>query len=117
MLGEPTVCARDADITFLSSDNVYFRLHRINLDTHSEGFSPPSSTLSPVREAVPLTETSAVLELLFQFMYPQVQPDLDTVPFETLAGLAEAAEKYQVYAALQLIKIHMMCAILVLWHL
>lgn len=111
------VRARDgADITFLSSDKVYFWIHRNNLDTHSEGFSPPSSTSSPVREAVPLTETAAVLDLLFQFMYPQVQPDLHKVPFKTLAGLAEAAEKYQVYAALQLIKIHMMYAILAFLH-
>ncbi|KAF7978064.1 hypothetical protein HWV62_1703 [Athelia sp. TMB] len=40
------------------------------------------------------------LELLFQFMYPPKQPDLKKIEFKQLADLAEAAEKYQVYAAM-----------------
>lgn len=51
-------------------------------------------------EIVQLTEDSATLELLFQFMYPRRLPELKKVAFATVASLAEAAEKYEVYAAI-----------------
>jgi hypothetical protein len=51
---------------------------------------------------VPLTESAEVLELLLQFMYRQRQPNLRTIEFTTLAGLAEAAEKYEVFAAIDI---------------
>ena len=58
-------------------------------------------------EVVALTETSTVLEILLQYMYRQPQPDLERVDFETLAGVAEAAEKYQVFAAMPWYKLLM----------
>jgi hypothetical protein len=42
-------------------------------------------------------------------MYPQPQPDLHTLPFPTLAALAEAVEKYMVYAALTVCRMRMEC--------
>ena len=51
--------------------------------------------------------TSAVLDLLLQYMYRQPQPDLKKVDFETLAGVSEAAEKYQVFAAISWCKLLM----------
>ena len=48
-------------------------------------------------EIVWLTEDSATLELLFQFMYPQHPPELKNVDFVTVMSLAEAAEKYEVF--------------------
>jgi len=56
---------------------------------------------------VDLQETSATLELLFQFIYPQRHPALDTTPFEVLAPLAEASEKYQVFPAMNICHIRM----------
>ena len=93
------VCADDADVAFRSCDGILFKIHRKNLETHSEGFSPPPGT-SPQTEIVPLTENGDTLDLLFQFMYPRRQPDLTDVEFKQLAELAEAAEKYQVFTAM-----------------
>ncbi|KAJ7026037.1 hypothetical protein C8F04DRAFT_878741, partial [Mycena alexandri] len=51
-------------------------------------------------DVIVLSETSAVLDVLFQYMYRQQQPNLQLVEFLVFAGLAEAAEKYVVYSAL-----------------
>jgi len=40
-------------------------------------------------------------------MYRQPQPDLKDMDFDILAGVAEAAEKYQVFAAISLCKLWM----------
>lgn len=93
-------CAADADLTFLSNDSVLFKVHRKNLDMLSEGFAAPAR-VSGEGEIVQLVESAAVLELLFQYVYPQRQPKLELVEFEVLNGLAEAVEKYQVYPALE----------------
>ena len=45
--------------------------------------------------------------LLFQFMYPQRQPNLKQLEFRTLSALAEAAEKYQVFSALDICSVYM----------
>ena len=77
---------------------------------HSEGFAGAdaiSGASSSDHEVVQLTETSAVLDLLLQYMYRQPQPDLKKADFETLAGVAEAAEKYQVYSATTVCNIFM----------
>jgi hypothetical protein len=95
-----TVCAADSDLTFLSSDNVLFKVHRRNLEMLTEGFAAPAM-VSGEGEVVQLVEPAAVLELLFQYVYPQRHPKLNLVDFEILNGLAEAAEKYQVYPALE----------------
>ncbi|KAJ7063680.1 hypothetical protein C8F01DRAFT_87217 [Mycena amicta] len=117
----------DSDIAFRSSDQTIFRIHTKNLETHAEGFPPtafaaahrPSLTPSPSSsssqssssntdlEIVDLTERAETLELLFQYIYPRRQPDLTVLPFPVLADLAEAAEKYQVYAAMDICRIFM----------
>ncbi|KAJ7496456.1 hypothetical protein FB451DRAFT_1207852 [Mycena latifolia] len=101
--------ATDADITILSSDGVIFKVHRKNLEVHSPVFASAGSTTLPENggEPVQLSETSAILDLLFQFMYPQPQPDLQVLEFETFAGLAEAAEKYTIHSALTLCRMRM----------
>ncbi|KAJ7633243.1 hypothetical protein FB45DRAFT_832714, partial [Roridomyces roridus] len=86
-----------ADVTFRSSDNVLFHLHRKNLDICASGFPGEMASTGEVLE---LPEASATLELLFQFLYPQPQPALDTAPLEVLKPLAEAAEKYKVFPAM-----------------
>ncbi|KZP05901.1 hypothetical protein FIBSPDRAFT_765209 [Athelia psychrophila] len=96
------VCKADSDITFRSCDGILFKVHRKNLEVCSEGFSPPDGTIAGA-EAVSLTEDGATLELLFQHMYfgPQRHPDLKKIEFKQLAELSEAAEKYQVYSAME----------------
>ncbi|KAF7973109.1 hypothetical protein HWV62_16222 [Athelia sp. TMB] len=101
-------CAADADIVFLSSDSILFRVHSSNLTCGSEGFAPPTGTSSLSKhDIVQLTETSMTLELLFQFMYPQRPPDLSALEFKSFMGVAEAAEKYQVYSAMQICAMQM----------
>ncbi|KAF8054865.1 hypothetical protein FPV67DRAFT_1459805 [Lyophyllum atratum] len=102
---DKTVRAGDADVTFVSSDNILFYIHRKNLETHAAAFPP--AEFDTRGEIVPLTEDSRTLELLFQYIYPQRHPDLESTPFETLAPLAEAAEKYEVFAAMNICKIRM----------
>lgn len=99
-----SVCATDADMTISSSDGVLFKVYRKNLEVHSDVFANAEDTTRPENgdEIVYLTESSIVLDLLFQFMYRQPQPDLEALEFKTFASLAEAAEKYVVYSALTL---------------
>ncbi|KAF7362556.1 hypothetical protein MVEN_00603800 [Mycena venus] len=97
-------CTLDADITISSSDGVLFKVHRRNLETHSGVFADAADATRPENggEPVELSETADVLEILFQFMYPQLsQPDFRTMDFKTFAGLAEAVEKYMLYSALK----------------
>ena len=104
----PLVRAADADVTISSSDGVLFKVHRKNLELWSEGF-PGSDVPVTVHdnEVVPLTERAATLELLFRYMYKERQPDLSAVPPDDLAELAEAAEKYMVYPAMEVCKVRM----------
>jgi len=99
-------CAADSDVTFESCDKVLFKIHCKNLETHSEGFTLPDWT-SLSNEIVPLSESAEVLDLLFQYIYPQRPPDLKAVDFKTLAAVAEAVEKYQVFAAMEICNILM----------
>ena len=82
-----------------------FRIYRKNLDTNAAGFPPLG--FDTLNEVITLTENSQTLELLFQFMYPKRHPDLETTPIEILAPLAEAAEKYEVFSALNMCKVRM----------
>jgi hypothetical protein len=107
-----TVCAVDSDLTLQSSDGVLYKVHRKNLEFHSEPFAAAdaisaTSDNSGGAEIVHLSERSTVLDLLLQYMYRQRQPDLEKVDFQILAELAEAAEKYEVYSAMTVCNIHM----------
>lgn len=88
-----------------SSDGVLFKVHRKNLEMFTEGF--PGSDIPVHDEIVPLTETATTLELLFQYIYRQRQPDLSRLKPQELAQLAEAAEKYEVYSAMEVCKMRM----------
>ena len=101
-----TVCAADSDLTFLSDDNVLFKVHRKNIEIFSEGLAAAAKVPKDV-EFVQLVEPAAILELLFQYLYPQRHPNLKSVEFEVLNGLAEAVEKYKVYPALESCKTSM----------
>ncbi|KIK61159.1 hypothetical protein GYMLUDRAFT_590187 [Collybiopsis luxurians FD-317 M1] len=94
--------ASDADVVIRSSDNVNFYLHKRNLEYSTDGFPPTSilPTSSSENEVVTLTESSATLEVVFQFVYPQRYPELDYLDLKSLLTVAEAAEKYGVFAAI-----------------
>ena len=93
--------------TFYSKDGVLFYIKRSFIDAHARGFPPPPNTANPNATLYRLEESSSTLELLFQFMSPQRSPDLTAVDFEVLAALAEAAEKYEVFGAMEICRIHM----------
>jgi len=97
--------ASDSDVTISSSDGVLFSVHKKNLATHSEVF--PDGDLATNDEIVPLSEESCTLELLFQYMYRQPQPDITELPFKQLSQLAEAAEKYRVFSAMEICRVMM----------
>ncbi|KII91406.1 hypothetical protein PLICRDRAFT_38159 [Plicaturopsis crispa FD-325 SS-3] len=93
-----------------SSDRVLFKLHRKYLDVHSEGFAIEGLNLVE-GEVIDLTENSKTLGLLFQYVYPRRQPDLEKIEFSVLDALAEAAEKYQVFPAMEICMHRMIDAI------
>jgi hypothetical protein len=94
------VDAKDADVVFKSSDAVLFHLHRKNLEVCTGGLPPGG--FSTDGAVVDLAENSEVLEILFTFAYPSRRPSLVGVEFSILAGVAEAAEKYEVYIAMDM---------------
>ncbi|KAF8986309.1 hypothetical protein BDQ17DRAFT_1259751, partial [Cyathus striatus] len=97
--------AADADVIFRSSDEVLFSIHKKNLEITTGGF--PTADFKTNGEAIPLTETSETLGLLFQFVYAKRHPSLADTKFEVLAPLAEAAEKYEVFSATNICHIRM----------
>lgn len=68
--------------------------------------TPKGTDDSPL-DIVDVTESSETLQLLLQFMRRQPQPNVAEMDFATLERLAEAAEKYEVYSATQLLKFAM----------
>ena len=92
-----------------SSDGVRFGAHKRNLEQHSAGFPIAEVTkFDNAEEVVTLPEHGSALGPLLQFMHNGVpQPDLKELSFSTLALLAEAVEKYMVFSATQVCKMHM----------
>ncbi|KZV74943.1 hypothetical protein PENSPDRAFT_572392 [Peniophora sp. CONT] len=105
LLNYDTVSASDADLTLESSDGVLFKVHRINFSVHSCIFPGPEVPVND--EVVKFLESSEVLELLLQFIYPNTSPDLEHLPFEILSDLAEASEKYHIFSAMEICRLHM----------
>lgn len=97
------VCAPNFDVKFQSSDGILFQIHKINLEINAGGFVPPE--FETHNEIVHLTETAMTLELLFQFCYPDHRPDVEALEFDAL--LAEAAEKYQLFSAMNIYRTSM----------
>ncbi|EIM81113.1 uncharacterized protein STEHIDRAFT_67132, partial [Stereum hirsutum FP-91666 SS1] len=89
----------DADVVFQSSDAVHFRIHTKYLECNTGGL-PPTEVHSNDSEIVTLAEDSKTLYLLFEFIHPRRHPSLDNEEFSTILAVAEAAERYQVYSAM-----------------
>ncbi len=94
-----------ADLSIRSSDNVIFKVHQRNIDTHTTVFPPfPCST----DDNVELSERSEVLEVLFKYTYPTPPlPDLGRVAFPLLEEISIAADKYQFTSLSVLCDVHM----------
>lgn len=71
----------------------------------------PGSEFDTCGEVVHLTEPSRVLRILFGFVHPRRHPDVEELDFKTLAEVAEAAEKYEVFSAINVCKMQMRCAL------
>ncbi|KAL1750471.1 hypothetical protein FB107DRAFT_279603 [Schizophyllum commune] len=91
--------SKDGDIAvFRSVDGALFNIHRINLRVVTDGpFAEDFPTSDG--EIIDLTEDAETLETLFTFVYSGRHPTLADTPFDRLAKLAEAAEKYGVAPA------------------
>lgn len=101
------VSNESADLTFRSLDNILFKIHGKYLEATSAGLAPPPSTLID-RAYIELEEPSTILEILFQFIHPPSeykryrQPDVRSVGLDIFFAVAEAAEKYIVFGAINL---------------
>ena len=78
-----------------------FYIHRKNLDAHSSAFPSAEFTPSSREETVHLAEPSDVLEILFQFIYPNRHPILHDKDVKAVLAVAEAVEKYQIFSAMR----------------
>ena len=94
-----------ADVTFQSSDGILFHLQRKYLEVATGAF--PGAEFDTNGEITHLTESAAVLATLFGFMHPKRYPDVEELEFPLLADVAEAAEKYEAYAAIELCRLQM----------
>jgi hypothetical protein len=113
------VCDPNANITFISSDHVLFRMHQTHINYSSAGLAiPDSKELIIGSESVPLSEPSETLEILFQFIEPPSesrnyrQPSVLDMEPRLFFAVAEAAEKYIVYGAMNICLTRMQYAFL-----
>ncbi|KIK50116.1 hypothetical protein GYMLUDRAFT_65412 [Collybiopsis luxurians FD-317 M1] len=95
----PRFNAQDAEVTVVSSDNVLFRLHKTNIQVTAGALLRfPSQNAED--DYISATEPAEVLEILFEFLYPDYETDLERLEFNALLKVAEAAEKYGIYYAM-----------------
>ncbi|TRM57751.1 hypothetical protein BD626DRAFT_634604 [Schizophyllum amplum] len=93
-------------ISFVSRDNMTFHIDRTKLERAAD-FAPPSDAQSSPTEIIRLEERYVELDLLFRFVYCDVDIDFDVLPFQDVEGLAEAAEKYIVHSAIPVCRMYM----------
>ncbi|KAF9268864.1 hypothetical protein L218DRAFT_954291 [Marasmius fiardii PR-910] len=97
-------CNLPTDISIRSSDGRRFGAHSRNLEFCSEGLIDSSRR---EEEDIVVSESSDIVYLLLQFMHNLPQPDLRSLPFEVLAKVASAAQKYSVHSAIGVCKLLM----------
>jgi hypothetical protein len=99
-------CPLSADIVLVSSDGDRFGTHCKNLGEFTGGF--PVDIAPTSGEDVPMPDlNSEALSLFLQYIHHHRQPDLSRLSFICLSQLAEAVEKYDVYSATEICKLHM----------
>ncbi|KAF9477397.1 hypothetical protein BDN70DRAFT_881227 [Pholiota conissans] len=104
----------DADATFVSSDNILFKIHSASLNVcTSRGLARESQDTPIESDPIQLQEPADVLEILFQFIEPPPasrnykHPSIFTLSPELFFGVAGAAEKYVVYGATDICSVRM----------
>ncbi|KAL0575836.1 hypothetical protein V5O48_006126 [Marasmius crinis-equi] len=103
-------CSLPIDLILQSPDKVCYGAHSANLGSLSIGFPVPGTTIEVKTdeqlEIVNLSESSTTLRLLLHFLHPNfAQPDVTVLDDKTVGDLAEAAEKYQVFPAMQVCRL------------
>ena len=61
---------------------------------------------------VPLNESSEVLDVILQYVYPSPPCRLDDLSFAMLYQVVEAAEKYQIFAVMELGRVLLQCVVI-----
>lgn len=106
-------CPLHVDVVVRAADGVGFGAHTANLLKYSDAFPGVEAPAAHGRGAViRLSESADVVDLLLRFMHGGRQPALSALAVDTLAALAAAVERYQVYSAVELCKAHMRCVLL-----
>ncbi|KAF9026928.1 hypothetical protein BDZ89DRAFT_826876 [Hymenopellis radicata] len=101
----PQFAYETADLCIRSSDNVIFKIHQKNIDTHTTVFPPFPSSKDDVVE---LSERAEVLQVLFKYIYPTPPlPDLGDIAFPLLEEISIAADKYQFTSLSVICDVHM----------
>lgn len=86
-----------------------FQIHSKNLECTCGGFAPHGFAQDNEKELIVLSEDAATLEILFRFVYPREHPELDDIKFDLLLKVAEAAQKYLVFSALNICYVRLRC--------
>jgi len=93
-----------ADVLLKSSDNVFFRVHKVFLTVGSTHFKklflrqPPNSDDTTGGTPIPWEEPAATVTGLLYRLYPIVKPDIDDI--DELIRLAIAADKWSMESVL-----------------
>lgn len=90
---------------FKSSDGILFHLQRRYLETNAGAFTGPE--IQTNGQLVNLTEAAETLAILFEFIPPRRYPHLEKTSVKCLMSVGEAAEKYEVYAAMSITALRM----------
>lgn len=88
----------------MSSDGVTLKVCKKYFELATSSF-PYSESVTDDRDPVRLEETAEILEILFQFIHPPTaqewrHPSVVTMKKSTFFAVSEAAEKYIVFAAM-----------------
>ncbi|KAF9011618.1 hypothetical protein BDZ89DRAFT_1225135 [Hymenopellis radicata] len=68
LTGDPEFNAADADVCIISSDNIRFKVHSMNLRAHSSVFPVVHDATSNVGDPAHTTERAEVLRVIFKFV-------------------------------------------------
>ncbi|THV00215.1 hypothetical protein K435DRAFT_776679 [Dendrothele bispora CBS 962.96] len=87
----------------LSNDGVVYGIRIDNARINSKNIYDPESPDSPLDDLewhTQLDIPSSVCDLLFEYLYNEPRTSLETVSFDTLVKVTEAAEQYKVQSAI-----------------
>ncbi|KAF9529949.1 hypothetical protein CPB83DRAFT_789386 [Crepidotus variabilis] len=95
----------ETDVIFQSTDGILFYLQRKYLEATTGAF--PGAEFDTNGEITHLTESAAVLAILFGFVVPKKYPEIEDLEFALLSEVAEAAEKYEAFAAMEVCRLQL----------